>query len=281
MAELDKQINLNAFSLVFHIRSLNSNTVLPPFTGHLVRGFVLRLIKEVNPDISDILHQGNNIRPYSVSTIYNPNGHLPRMSQGALNLNPSHSVAFRFSTINQDINQALVQGILSLSNTPITLANKSFLLETVSFESNHFSEHNLIPHSFPTSFSVQFLTPTQFSRMMSSQAYLFPDPMILFGNLMNLAQSLNIFNVDVDSEDFIQYISRSVHPINYQLKTRKISTGKVISMVGFTGWARYRITDLNDSNVSFLPILLKLGSFLHVGNKRTAGFGEIRYSDFV
>ena len=64
MEVIANQVNLNAFSLIFNLRPQNSDTFLPPFTGHLVRGVALRLIKDVNPEISESLKstydQNNN-----------------------------------------------------------------------------------------------------------------------------------------------------------------------------------------------------------------------------
>ncbi|MFW9857008.1 MAG: CRISPR system precrRNA processing endoribonuclease RAMP protein Cas6, partial [Candidatus Thorarchaeota archaeon] len=259
MTGITTQINFNAYTFAFHLRALNPNTILPPFTGHQVRGATLHLIQSANPEISALLHRKNDVRPYSVTTLFNPSGPLSRTSQGMVILDPGRPVVFRLNTVNPQVNQAIIQGILSLTDTTITLANQSFLLERVGFERHQYTEQTLIPSPLAPHFSIQFLTPTQFNRMSSSQIALFPEPRLIFGNLIRIATALEIFTVIVDPSQFIQFVTDNVHPRAYKLRTREVAMGKALRFVGFTGWCRFKILNPSDPNARLLPVLLTLG----------------------
>lgn len=276
------QIKLNTFSFTFDLRALKSETILPPFSGHLIRAVILRLLHDTDPVVSADLHRSNDIRPYSVTTLYRQKGgFLPRTKQGQVLLNPSTPASFRFTSINQAVGQTLIDGLLALKDSHLSLANQKFIIDQIQYEAKSYSEADLVPLYPIPHFSIQFLTPTQFGRRGTVENHLFPDPGVLFRHLMRLAQFLDIFQIKVNDQNFYSYIDEYIFPRAYRLKTREVHLGKGLPFCGFTGWIRYKNLAPVNPNARFLPILLTLGQFLHVGNKRTAGLGEIRYDEVL
>jgi len=270
-------VKFNTQTLTFTLRPKQDNIILPPYCGHIVRGVVLKLIQEANPEISAEMHKDNAVRPYSLSTIFVKKGLLPRNKQGRIILSTSDQIQFRFQTINQAMSQSLVDRLISINQEPLVFANQKFELESVKFQADTFTDRQLIPSAIASHFSINFITPTQFNLKGLKSVYLFPEPKILFPHLLRMGSALGIFQAKLNEDAFYEFITKNLFVRAYKIRTREVSLGKGLPFVGFTGWTRFKIQEPQHSMAKLIPVLLKLGFFLHVGNKRTAGLGEIKY----
>jgi len=268
--------DFHSTKLVFKIHPNDTNSIIPAFVGHMLRGVVLNLIKANDPDLSAVLHRSNEIRPYAVSNLYSLTHRRPERNKGKIILSPKDELAFNFKTVNLMVGKALLSSLLDLKNEQIQIADKTFNIDSITVSTKKYTDEVLLNSPVSDRIEIDFLTPTQFISIVTKNVFLFPDPRYFFGNLIQTAKSLNLLNVSIDYDSFMEFVSQKLYIRLYDLKTRIVKMGKLPLMVGFTGWVRYINTDPENDYANLLPFLLTIGEILNVGKKRTAGMGVIK-----
>jgi len=95
------------------------------FKGHLVRGALLNLIKNIDSDLAQKLHQPHQPRPYSV-TPATPVAHQKTIRENLWWIKPGEHAEFHVGLLQDNIGEKILQKILEnqqeikLGETPFT-----------------------------------------------------------------------------------------------------------------------------------------------------------------
>jgi len=81
------------------------------FTGHLVRGALLNLIKNIDQDLAQKLHQPHQPRPYSV-TPATPVAHPKTIRENLWWIKPGEHVKSHIGLLQDNIGEKILQKIL-------------------------------------------------------------------------------------------------------------------------------------------------------------------------
>lgn len=255
--------------MVIKIR-ININPVnrinLPFFTGYIVRGLVLFMLRKINPSISQDLHELNIVKPYSVTPIF---FNSFKKRDNGYELDQKNHCFFEVRFLEDNLANPMIEFITS--HDTIMIFDREFKIESV-----HIKSDDLSQTTNSNFFKIIFDTPTHLSKIGSKFDTLFPEPLIIFSNLMRIWDSCmpQKFGKEIYSE-YKKWLGNNVVISGYDLHTTKIF--EKIMKIGFTGWCSYRIIDLDSKFCNYTRQLIKFAKYSNVGMERTAGFGVIRY----
>lgn len=264
-----------------YLLTVKNNIRLPPFTGHLLRAAVLKLISNNFPSLAENLHKDNELRPYSLSPLRSFRGKFLRTkSRGEIELTAGAKVKFRLGLLTTDIAEQILRINLQEEKLTITLAKGEFQIESIKM--TKLAPERLLKESAHRSnkFQLSFLTPTYLAIKKCPFPMRFPDPRYLYSNLANIWNSTLGEKVKVDHDALREWVNENVSITGYNLKTRTQYISKGAMKIGFTGWVNYQLNPKNtDENnyAAWIHALSKFAEFSNVGGGRTAGFGCVQY----
>jgi len=264
-----------------YILIVKNNARLPPFTGHLLRAAVLKLIDNNCPVLAEKLHKDNELRPYSLSPLLSFRGKFLRTkSRGEIELTADYKVKFRLGLLTTDIAEQILSINLREEKLTITLAKGEFLIESI--QMTKLAPESLLTESAtkPNKFQLSFLTPTYLAIKKCPFPMRFPDPRYLYSNLANIWNSTLGEKVKVDQEALLEWVNENVSITGYNLRTRTQYISKGAMKIGFTGWVNYQLNPKNADEKNYatwIHALSKFAEFSNVGGGRTAGFGCVKY----
>ncbi|MHA1347480.1 MAG: CRISPR system precrRNA processing endoribonuclease RAMP protein Cas6 [Candidatus Heimdallarchaeaceae archaeon] len=252
------------------------NCLLPSFTGSLVRGAFLSLIKSKDSILSDKLHEGNKKRPFSLTPVFRFNESLARTRRGEIVVKKNEKYFFRLGVLTEELADLIETIALAALQSTIELAANKFTLLQVSREKKTTKDLLLTNELLPEIFSLVFKSPTYLTINATKFPLRFPDSRYVF---MNLAKLWNIFNNDqtlIDEDDFFGWLGHNVSVNAHKLKTQLVYTAPTTKKIGFKGWVRYKLSD-NLKYRSWVHLLAQYAEFSNVGGNRTAGLGYVEY----
>lgn len=243
-----------------------------PFTGHLVRGALLNLIEKTDPELSRILHEPHQTRPYSI-TPATPVAHQKTIRENLWWIKPQEHVEFHIGLLQEQTEEKILQGILE-NMQEIKLGETPFTPTKINFKKTTHQE--LVKSAKPQrTITINFQTPTRLSIRGRDFPLLFPDPRHIYGSLAHLWNTYAPPQLQVDTEELHQWVEKNVYIHEYQLQTQEVDLGEEGKQVGFTGTLKYGIKSTK-KYAPWINILTRYATTSNIGTKRTAGMGAIQ-----
>jgi len=251
-----------------------STTRQLPFTGVMLRGALLSIIREYQPELARLIHDRPGIRPFSLSLL------TPHRRDFSTLLIDGRTYQFRITFLEEHIMDTMLNFLAEDRPTFNLLGTE---LTTSHVELDRVTFLDLAVDSSTFDFSLRFLTPTCFSAWGSDDHHLFPDPVKIFPNLLRLWNHFCPSHAIPRTSTYYDWVARNIIVAGYRLHTRVVRLGEQRRVAGFTGICHYRIrrTPQNQALAAFTNTLCRFGELTNVGNNRTAGFGVIRYLPHV
>ncbi|MEM3736587.1 MAG: CRISPR system precrRNA processing endoribonuclease RAMP protein Cas6 [Candidatus Bathyarchaeia archaeon] len=247
--------------------------ILPFFTGHVARGLLLHIVRQVDPSASGLLHELNVAKPYSVAPLQFKS--KARCDKGYLmdNLAPCR-VHFRFlkdEYANYLLRFFEKQGSVLVFDTSFRIASIS-----VNCKSYEGLEKEA---SAADALRLVFRTPTYLASLGSSFHWMFPDAVKVFCGLMR------VWNLFSDCKRFgrgeylayKEWLNKNVGVSEYELWTR-LAVMKQKKAVGFVGWVTYELKDKESWWNKITCMLARFAEYANVGGNRTGGFGVTKFA---
>jgi len=243
---------------------------LPRFTGYISRGLLLNIVREVNPAVSQDLHEANRPKPYSVTPIY---FRSKAKSQEGFIVDPMHPCRVKFRFLRDEHARLITEYFLKKST--LTVFDTTLQIASLAVRCQEYRQ--IEEESKPqASFQLLFKTPTYLATLGSSYHYLFPEPNRIFLNLLRLWNEYSTGR-RYGKEEFIGYrkwLTRELGVSEHRLATRLAHMGKK-KATGFVGWVTYESRTSNQWD-KLTATLARFAEYSNIGGNRTGGFGATR-----
>lgn len=244
------------------------NVVLPFFTGHVARGLLLHIVRQVDPSAASVLHELDVSKPYSVTPLRFRSA--SRVDKGFV-LDPAYPCHVSFRFLKDELASYMLR-FFERQNS-VMIFDTVFHIASLSIKSKSY-ESLMREADAVGRFKLFFASPTYMPCLGSGYRWMFPDAVRVFSGLMRL---WNKFSDDrrFSKEEFTAYkewLAKNVGVCGYRLKTR-LAVMRNKKAVGFTGWCNYEVGDLKSEWCKVTITLAKFGEFSNVGGNRTGGFG--------
>ena len=263
----------NNFTLLLH----GPNLINDYFTGQIIRGAILKLIANHDQKLADKLHEGNKVRPYSVSTIMGEKNRLNRTRRGEIIVKEGSMFKFRMGILSSDLAERMIKITLQKSEMKVQLADGVFKISSFEIKRKNVKELLNIDKQPPTNLELSFITPTYFNISRQEFPLRFPDPRYLFMNLATLWNSFIEEKILVDQEELFSWLENHISINYYNLSTHSVYIAKNTPKIGFKGKVCYQLSG-EQSYQRWVHALAQFAEFSNVGANRTAGLGCVRYN---
>lgn len=256
---------------------LQAQTILKPLfhiNGAQLQAAFLGLINQLDPDLSQHLHDGNSLRPYALSL-------LQRQSSSA---KPLQQIRLRVACLDDRIYPVLLKTALrGVGEAKINIAQSEFQITDMLVTSNHKpswtgynSNQELIEKAQQACenpfIEFEFATPTVFSQGPRGDSPM-PLPEYVFGGLMRRWN--NSPNVPIKlPEGFPVQVRDNLTISSFRGETVTLDIGDRLKKTGFVGQITYRI---HKPELAFYCHLLAEAAFFSgLGAKTSRGLGCVR-----
>jgi len=242
--------------------------VLPFFTGHVSRGLLLHIVRQVDPGASGLLHELNVAKPYSVTPLKFKS--RTRNEKGYV-LDPRFPCRVRFGFLKDEY----VTYLLSFfqKKNSVLVFDTPFRIASISVNCKSYEELEKEAASVEA-FRLCFRTPTYFASLGSNFHWMFPDAAKVFCGLM---RAWNTFSDGkrFSKEDHVAYkewLTKNVGVSEYQLET-KLAVMRQKKATGFIGWVTYELKNKESPWNKTTCMLAKYAEYSNIGGNKTGGFG--------
>ncbi|NWJ47059.1 MAG: CRISPR-associated endoribonuclease Cas6 [Chloroflexi bacterium] len=275
------------FSVLIHLRATAAGQI-NSFAGYLAHAAFLDLLRQVDPALSQTLHNLNQRKPFTLSSLLDLENGI-RQTEGGLKISPSRLYQLRLTSLSPEIFNTFTARFFSLDSSQLKVRVGEMLFQVVRIEGsgdshwvgrNSFEQLAEAPQA--RAWTFQFASPTAFS--LGEQDWggrkfnLFPDP----GNLFDsLAGGWNDFAPEgfltIDKSELRQYVEKYLVVSGYHCQTELIQF-KQHQQLGFTGQVSYKLMEKQPSPtlLQTLNRLAALALYTGVGYKTTMGMGQVR-----
>jgi CRISPR-associated endoribonuclease Cas6 len=278
----DKQL----FAVLIHLRPLE-NGQINQYAGYQAYSAFLNLLRQVDPKLSQTLHDSTQRKPFTIS---------PLMELESLNPNTkvitlwSHKTyQLRLTCLDGHIFNTFIQYFLDWNTANLTIRLGSTEFKVLRIEGNSGGEWvgqssfcRLLESPLINNWSFQFSTPTVFSlgeHDWGGQKFvLLPDAGCLFDSLANCWNKFappQIAKIEV--ETLHKYVDKYVVVTRHSLQSAALQLLKH-HQVGFVGNISYRLMDRNPPTAFQLTLssLAKFAFYSGIGYKTGMGMGQTR-----
>lgn len=249
--------------------------------GNYLRAFFYNTIHSVSPALFDALHQGDGLKPFTISPLLRQ-----RMRPGGsrqASLAPIY-YRIRFTVLTADLYQAMAEGLLKRCQTSplLPLGPQNLEIQQVLFTQEN------VPWAGPTSYEALYQSPPQqqfFMRFLSPTSFRmgignlpFPLPVSIYRSLWEKWQRFAPSSLSIDKA-ILKTVERSFFPAHHILRTRFLRPEGAIPQVGFVGVCRFAILgEISKEKERCLTALSRFANYAGVGMKTTVGMGQVMVS---
>lgn len=263
-------------SAVIHLKALQNGS-LPADLGPAVRAEFLNWVGEADADHSDHLHDGDDLRPYTISDLHGSFG----VQRGFRLAEAGQSAWFRVTSLREKETRLLLDSVFpKVAGTNISIDRTSFQVERVALDGHAWaretSYESLVEKYFkagaspPNSIEVEFASPTTFHD--GTLHVPLPVPENVLGSWLKRWNALSSAS-----------LPREVHELKeaqlalsrYKLETRAVHYGKA-TWIGFTGACRFRVLSDDEFWLRLCNLLAEYAFFCGTGAKTSFGMGQTR-----
>jgi len=250
------------------------SVMLPLFTGHVARGLLLHFIKNVDPSASNLLHELNVSKPYSVTPLRFKSKN--RTEEGYV-LDPLFpcKVGFRFL---KDEYSTYLLSFFQKQNSAL-IFDATFQIASMSINCKSYADLEREAEAV-SGFTLDFLTPTYFANLNSDYHWMFPDPVKVFCSLMRCWNQFSDAR-RFSKEEYVAYkawLQKNVGVSRYELQTRVGAVRKNQRTAGFTGTVTYELGDKENPYNKTTHMLAQYAEYANVGGNKTAAYGQAKIS---
>ena len=276
------------YALIIRLNATH-NGRLRATQGHLAHAAFLNILRQVDPTLSQVIHDGHGRKPFTVSPLEGY-GHG---QQGQLTVNAGQEGWLRVTLLDPILFQTFISYFLQGNRPTIQLENIAFhVSEILTTPGSHplagyDSVQNLYtrweqsnePASQLTTIQLHFRTPTAFSMRGSAHRHMhiLPDPPLVFGQLADYWDRLSEGAFPGrDTRDTVRlFCAESVVVARYNIETHMYEYRRS-KQVGFTGRVAFEILDkTTPTMIRHLNRLADLAFYTGLGSKTTMGMGQV------
>lgn len=271
--------DLKAVTLTLRALPGAADTPAPPWWGRAVHAMWLDVIAQTDPVLARALHDGSELRPYTLSSL------MGRFPQGRIAVDETYRL--RITTLQREISQMLADALASGPLAPgrvITLDYHGFRVEQVDAadglwtgkeDYQRLAAAALARDAAPERRIVlRFASPTTFR---SRRRHLpVPLPELVFGSLL---QRWNAFAPMAFPDATRRYAEESLAISRYELRTRTVGMKNQGKRPGAVGVVRYVTLNYDRYWMGVMTTLAAFARFGGVGASVTLGMGQCRRED--
>ncbi|MBE7534770.1 MAG: CRISPR system precrRNA processing endoribonuclease RAMP protein Cas6 [Anaerolineales bacterium] len=271
-------------SVLIHLTA-QQKISLPAETGSAIRAELLKWTQKINPAHSAQLHNGNALRPYTLSDLQ---GDF-RFEGGHRVLKEGDQVCFRLTSLSAADSQLLLNEVLpQMLGKSIQLAHQKFVVQEKIEVQQKTSYQELLQKNFdstkpaPALIDVAFDSPTTFN--VDNGVMPLPVPVLIFNSWLarwNQFAEVN-FSQDIKKiDEALLSLSRFQKLRSQAVTLTKGSpeSPKKIPLIGFTGLCRFRINSNDSFWLSACHTLTEFSTFCGTGTKTSYGLGQTRIAN--
>lgn len=288
----------NLSSVLIVLRPLRAGQ-LNNYAGYLAHAAFLDLLQQVDPALSQVLHDLKQRKPFTLSSLLeegdptNDNQTFFATRNSAISLNPNRLYGLRLTTLASTVLNTFTARFFKLDASSLQVRLGNYAFQVVRVEGSRSGDNQWVAHSSfsqllqvppACSWTFQFASPTAFS--LGEQAgggrkfVVLPDPHHLFDSL---AGAWNAFapesSQSVDVYALKEYVEKYLVVSGYNCQTAMLEF-KHNRQLGFVGEVSYRVMEKQPSleMAVLLNRLAGLAIYAGVGYKTTMGMGQARCS---
>ncbi len=265
-------------SIVLHLQALENGRIHGS-TGRAVQGFWYNQWRRTNPNIADRLHQGNQIKPFTVSPLLG----LSRPQRGVLTVHPGDTAVIRLTTLEPTLSYTFLEHWLPALPGQMEISNLSWAIAKIALthsehpQASSQSYADLVrqgQNKEPTAstWTFRFTTPTTFH--VSKNAFLpFPLPAMLIKSWL---RRWNAFAPQPLPQPDELTLREGLVISAYQLKTVPVRYGRSLT-IGCVGKITLIGKKLPSHIRATITTLAHYANYCGTGNHTTRGMGQTIY----
>lgn len=275
------------FSVLLHLQpvesDLRNSLAQGRGTNYQAYAAFLNLLRQVDPVLSQYLHDKNARKPFTLSNLLE-NGQL---SAGPLR--PGRGYSLRLTCLDSDLFEVFIGRFLHLDqqNLMLRLGEMTFRIVRIEGTTGVWTGRTSFKALYNTpgakDWQFDFASPTAFSQGEQDwggrKFLVLPDPAYFFDSLANAWNCFAPPEVEqVDLKALRDYVEHYVVVTQHAIQTAVLPF-KQHSQLGFMGRVSYRLMALPETNpglADWLGRLAALALYSGVGYKTTMGLGQVR-----
>lgn len=262
-------------SFVVHLRPHNP-APLGRSVGRSMHALLLGMVRQVDPELSALLHGTNALKPFTVSMLQ---GHFVDHAGRPFAV-PSETYRVRYTVLEARTFSALGHVLLGkqLYDEPVIIDGEPFTVEEIVVSPERAQgwaqvttyDELLASASSNRQIGLQFASPTTFKQ--GDANLLFPLPVSVFGSYLRKWEAFCQIPLPAGILDFVQ---THVVAEKYELATHLVHYGE-FDFHGFTGACTYRVLRRDNALTRALNALASFALFAGTGQKTPQGMGQTR-----
>jgi CRISPR-associated endoribonuclease Cas6 len=250
---------------------------LPAHLGRASHSALLRLVGEADAALADALHEPNQRRPFTCSTLWGP----PKRS-GRLRMGPEQPARVRYTSLCAELDALLLAlaerppAALEIDGEPLTVLTATAdpaddeWAGVTDYET--LAANCLLPGEAPPArATLDFASPTGFRS--SGQVVPLPLPDLVYGSLLD---KWNAFAPLALPDEMRRFGAECVAVSRYRLRTRAVRAKGRSLQIGFVGQCSFTALNRDRYWVSVLQLLTDFAFYAGVGYQTTVGLGQAR-----
>ena len=244
--------------------------------GRAAQAAFLGLVQVATPELAARLHQGEGLKPYTVSGLHG----VGRSAHGQVALTPGRGYWLRFTSCDGELSGLLWQWaaspprVLWLDPVPLRVLGAAVRPEAHPWAGQATWE-GLVAAGMDaerpsTSLRYEFLSPTAFAA--HGRDRLFPEPDLLFDGLARRWDAFSPLKLGAD----VGRVAAEAWVVSrYELSTRIVEYGPE-RRIGFVGECQYSAAGAEPLALRASLVLAAFALYSGVGRRTGAGMGQVR-----
>lgn len=270
------------YAIVLRLLAQN-DAKLPANTGNLTNGVFYDIFKQIDPPTATDLHQQKIKLPVTVSPLLNAQ-FKPRTTY----IKAGKTYYLRFTLLKNDLFAVLSQHFLRGSALlPIHINTATFeVTDVITSPQGHpragYSDAKTLYEQTDTSSSeltLEFGTPTTFTigywQDGKRRFLLFPEPVAVWSRWRKTWAKMGGEDPGLE---FDQWVAENVSIVQHDLRTYPVKYSSRYTLIGFSGYARYRCNLSQSHNWQhWWHVLAAFGHYAGCGYHTAQGMGQVNY----
>ena len=266
------------YSSLIRLHALHAG-LIPQTQGHLAHAAFLKLVEQVDPDLSAALHDANARKPFTLSPLHG----LPAPHRGEARLRAGHECWLRVTLASDVMFQTFINRFIHGDAHPtIRLGTMEFGVSAVlTTPGSHpwagytTAEALLAEARAEDTIALEFASPFSFS-LGDNRVEIMPRPEMLFGGLRKKWAEWCGLPLPVALER--DWLRENVLVGEWLMRSRMLRYGAQ-SQIGSEGTAIFRLFSADVDVLRTLNALADFAFYAGVGRKTPQGMGQVKRLD--
>lgn len=241
----------------------------PQYTTQL-HGWFLHHIRQINPQLSQQLHDGQGEKAFTISQL-----HGSIIAQGkAQHLSAHNTYQWQITALSRPLCDCLRQWLdLPPTRLELNSGNYQILDFRLSYPPTTYAEIWQQSANSSTPLELTFTTATSFRKRGNHMPL--PIPENLFHSYL---RRWNHFSAQkFDQDPFLEWVNDNIVILRHDLRSAKVQAGKSGSVTGFLGSIQLGFTTKAKHHPEYIQLvrtLIACAPYFHTGHKVTFGLGD-------